>query len=205
MGTVESDISKHFGYLSSRVFGAWLAQITQLEGDVLFYLGILIVGVLIYLILAAMEAGHKEAPQAAPAPNKPSKSTYSAVISSYDEMRKRLLIDAPKGLRIPLGIAVAFLLCGIVGDWAYDFFVLLRIDVFTTCVIVLSAIWKAERSNHWLGVLLAIVVLYNPLLPIHLHKETWSWLNGLTFLVLGVLSVALTPTKPHAASLPQST
>jgi hypothetical protein len=212
MGTVESDIGKYLGYMFSRFFGNWLAQNPQLQTYVWPILGVLLVGV---LMLAAIQAGrNREVPQPEPASNNASTRHRTLSIGIelqhvcrnllfyFREIGERLKIEAPKGLRIPLGISIASLLCGVVGEWPYDFFVLLRVVVFTTCIIALATIQKAERSNNWLGVLLATVVVYNPLLPIHLHKSTWSWLNCLAFIVLGVLYVSLKPTEPNSEYLP---
>jgi hypothetical protein len=68
--------------------------------------------------------------------------------------------------------------------------VLLRVVVCTTCIIAVGGIWKA-RTTIWLWVLIATAVIYNPLLPIHLHQSTWIWLNWAALFAVGVLCSAL--------------
>jgi hypothetical protein len=215
MGELGSDIGRYLGYMFSRLLGQWLAQNPQFETYVWLGGGVTLVGVLIYLLDTAIQASrNNEVTQPEPAPNNTSKpvteiqhsgiklrNSYKAVLSRIHEKRQRLEIESPKGLRVPLSISAVFLLCGVFGDWPYDFFVLLRVVIFTTCIIVITTLWKTERSNNWLGVLLATMVVYNPLLPIHLHKATWSWLNGLAFLVLGLLYASLKPTEPRSEYL----
>jgi hypothetical protein len=43
-------------------------------------------------------------------------------------------IDAPAGLRIPLVISVLLLMIAILADMQFDFYVLLRIFIFVTCI-----------------------------------------------------------------------
>jgi hypothetical protein len=43
----------------------------------------------------------------------------------------------------------------------------------------------------------SIALLYNPLLPIHLHRDTWAWINIATVAVFCALTALIrAPTKP---------
>jgi len=127
-------------------------------------------------------------------------STNKTSLTVFQKVVEYFRVEAPKGLRIPLGISLVFLICAVVGDWPYDFFVLLRVVIFTSSIIALVAIWKADRSSNWLGVLLATVVIYNPLLSLHLHKSTWNYLNWAAIIVLGLLCSVLKPEQPSSGS-----
>jgi hypothetical protein len=105
--------------------------------------------------------------------------------------QRRWEIKAPKSLRIPLGISLLMLLFAALGDFPYDFFVLLRVVIFVTCGLAFISIWKSKRTSSWLWVLLLIAVLYNPLLPIHLHRITWIWLNVTALIALGLFRAVL--------------
>jgi hypothetical protein len=108
-------------------------------------------------------------------------------------------ITAPVGLRIPLAISVVALTIAVIGDMPYDFFVLLRVLIFVTCVACLTALRKAGRqSTIWLWVIVTAAVVYNPLLPIHLHRETWEWMNIATIPVFCVLAVLIKGTQRTA-------
>jgi hypothetical protein len=79
-------------------------------------------------------------------------------------------------------------------DMPYDFFVLLRVLVFLTCVILLAALWKAQLVSGWFCLVTGIALLYNPLLPIHLHRDTWSWINIVTIVFCALVALIRTPT-----------
>jgi len=128
------------------------------------------------------------------------RNTCRNSLNHIQQKVKRLKVEAPKSLRIPLIISLGFLIFAVSGNWSYDFFVLLRVVIFTTCIISLVAIWKANRSSNWLGVLVAIGVIYNPLLALHLHRPTWNWLNWVAIIVLGLLCNLLKPEQPESDS-----
>jgi hypothetical protein len=128
-------------------------------------------------------------------------TAYGTLLGSFQNMVRHLEIEAPKSLRIPLIASLVALLCAVVGDWSYDFFVLVRVLIFMTCIVATVAIWKGNRSTSWLWVLVSITVLYDPLLPIHLHKPTWSFVNSVIFIVLGVLCVVLKVAPPAPTAL----
>ena len=108
-------------------------------------------------------------------------------------------ITAQAGLRIPLAISIAALAIAIIGDMPYDFFVLLRVLIFVTCVACLTALRKAGRQGAiWLWVTATAALVYNPLLPIHLHRETWEWINIATIPVFCILAVLIKGTQRTA-------
>ncbi len=105
--------------------------------------------------------------------------------------KRPLEVRAPKSLRIPLGVCLLMLLFATLGDFPYDFFVLLRVVIFVSCALTLTSIWKSKQASSWFWALLFIAVLYNPLLPIHLHRTTWIWLNISAIVVLVLFCAVL--------------
>jgi hypothetical protein len=204
MGAIESDITRYLGYLFSRIFSKWINQHPEFQPYFWLVFGSVFVIALTVAVVLYDQSSEEKTVQPGTANETstgqqtlsifpPIRHAYETLLHVFRETIQRLKIETPKNLKIPLFISLGFLLFAIVGDWPYDLFVLLRVIIFTTCVMLLVAIWKANRTTNWLGVLFATAVLYNPLLPIHLHKTTWSWLNALSFIVLGLLCSVLTP------------
>lgn len=120
---------------------------------------------------------------------------FQDVTSEFQDLRRRLRVVAPKSLRIPLLASLSALALAVFGDLPYDFFVLLRVLVFITCCMSLAIIWRYDRTSNWIWVFISIAVLYNPFLLIHLHKSTWSWINFIAFIVLGLFCLILKPIE----------
>ena len=114
-------------------------------------------------------------------------SPWRGLINSSRRLCKCEGIEAPDKVRIPLAISLIALTGAVVTTWSYDFFILLRVVVFMTCAIAVTAIYKVNRSSSSLWALASIGVLYNPLLPIHLHRPTWGVLNCVVVLMFGLL------------------
>ena len=99
----------------------------------------------------------------------------------------RVSIEVPTGLRIPLVMSVLALTVAIFADIQYDFYVLLRVLVFVTCIACAAALRKDQLSTAWFWVMVAIAMIYNPLLPLHLERGTWEWINIATIPVFCLL------------------
>jgi hypothetical protein len=107
--------------------------------------------------------------------------------------RSEYAVNIPAALRWPALVCLASLLIAIAADVPYDYFVLLRVLVFMTCAAIAYVLLKRNTVGTWFAFAAGIGVLYNPLLPIHLHRETWEGINILTvpyFLALTILITA---------------
>jgi hypothetical protein len=89
--------------------------------------------------------------------------------------------------RVPLLLSTAALAVAVFGDMPYDFFELLRVLVFVTSLIVIVALWKAKILSGWMWLTVSVAILYNPLMTIHLHRDTWVWINIATIIMFGTL------------------
>ena len=69
-------------------------------------------------------------------------------------------------------IAGAMLLLAIPSIWPYGFFQILR-WVVTGIAIYNGNIAHKIHSGFWLWTMVIIAILFNPIIPIHLAKETW--------------------------------
>ena len=86
----------------------------------------------------------------------------------------------------PILVSIVLLLLAAIGSWPYDFYVLLRVVIFVVCLIQFFGEASLKTSSGWFFVILGVGILYNPLLPIHLHRDTWAALNWATLAVLAV-------------------
>lgn len=93
---------------------------------------------------------------------------------------------------IPAAIAAVMLL-GALGKWPYDYYRLLR---WVTCVAaVFVAYCGYAWKRYWATWLFGFVaVLFNPLLPAHLSRQTWQ--------IIDVASAALFATSIGALRKP---
>lgn len=88
-----------------------------------------------------------------------------------------------KKKNILLLVATVFLLLALFDGWQYGFFTLLR---FVVCVVTAYMAWLAyeNKKEWWVWIFGFVVVLFNPLVPIHLDRETWWIIDLITGLFL---------------------
>ncbi len=144
------------------------------------------------LISEAVRIKNPASPPAAPRPSNFAVIQTRAQVS-YIDLLARYALDVPAGLKIPVAISVAGLVLAAFMDMPYDFYILLRVLVCLTCVIVAVPLWRSEMAGAWFWAAVGIAVLYNRLLPVHLHKGTWEWLNIATIPVFAALFLIIKP------------
>jgi hypothetical protein len=144
---------------------------------------------IVWIISAEAIKKRQEAPkQVKPAvPRSELFSAFSELVTALRGYLRRKAVPAPKALRATLVLCVIVLVIAIVGDMPYDYFILLRVLIFVTGIVVLTAVWKAKRTAGLFWLVVAMLVIYNPIAPLHLHKDTWIWVNLLTVPLLGLL------------------
>ena len=82
-------------------------------------------------------------------------------------------------------VAVLFLF-GTVGKWPYAYYQLLR---WVVCGVAIYSAYNSYESkrNGWTWIFGIIAVLFNPIMPFYLQKETWLILDIATAFVLLIL------------------
>jgi len=95
-------------------------------------------------------------------------------LSSGATLLNRRVIES-NGL-IPAIVAGGFLLLALPSHWPYFFYVLMRL---TVCAIALYLAHNAFTGSRkmWVWLFGAIAVLFNPLIPIRMHRSDWSALD----------------------------
>jgi hypothetical protein len=96
-----------------------------------------------------------------------------------------------KPIIITLLIGAAMLLLAMPSIWPYGYYILLR---WAICGISVFVAYNAYKWNYkgrvW--ILGFIALLFNPLIPVHLDKETWAFVD---LLVAGVYLVGIFKIK----------
>jgi hypothetical protein len=58
----------------------------------------------------------------------------------------------------------------------YGYYTFLRISICGFCGLV-ALFCIAERSLAWASAFALIAILFNPIIPVYLKRETWFWLD----------------------------
>lgn len=87
-------------------------------------------------------------------------------------------------------IPAGMLLLAITGRWPYGFFILLR-WVVSGCALYVATAAHHQKSSGWMWIMVGIAVLFNPLIPIHLRRDTWQVIDFVAAAVFVGAGVAL--------------
>jgi hypothetical protein len=91
--------------------------------------------------------------------------------------------------RISALVSIVMLCLAVYGRWSYGFYVLLRI------VVSLSAAYLALKAHAckkilWACAMGGVTILFNPLIPVRLHRADWFVLDLLTAATLAIATIA---------------
>ncbi|MFW9851823.1 MAG: DUF6804 family protein [Candidatus Thorarchaeota archaeon] len=90
--------------------------------------------------------------------------------------------DIQKQIFIPSMITSVLLLIAIFPIKQYSFFILLRWVVFISAIYVGYFMCQAKKPT-WVWIMGIIVVLFNPIVPIHLSKGIWQAIDFVTAII----------------------
>ena len=85
---------------------------------------------------------------------------------------------------IPCIVAAAFLILALL-DWPYGYYQLLRLVVTGAAVWVAYILYTAKKTGLMITFII-IALLFNPLIPVHLDRQTWKVIDllcGLFFII----------------------
>lgn len=92
-------------------------------------------------------------------------------------------------------LAVAILLVALF-DMPYGYYTLLRLVV---TLVSLLTIWHAvafSRPPLWVGVLSLVAILFNPVVPVYLPRETWIFIDLAVAAVMALYAMTLPRSVP---------
>lgn len=81
--------------------------------------------------------------------------------------------------KTPIVISIVMLLIALLPDLPYGYYTLLRLVVCGTSAYM-CVMASANGSSPWTWVCGALAVLFNPVIPIHFDRSTWSFIDVLT-------------------------
>jgi len=91
-------------------------------------------------------------------------------------------------------IPAALLLSAVYGRWPYSVYILMRI-VVCGCAIYLALRSTRTGRTAWVWILGGMAVLFNPVLPIRMHRSDWQVVDFISAAVL-VAHAVLTRDSP---------
>jgi hypothetical protein len=78
-------------------------------------------------------------------------------------------------LPLPLWLIPGLMLLAALGPWPYGYYVLLRLVV---CLASIAIAWRLRESNApVMWALVALAILYNPVVKIALARQVWMVVN----------------------------
>jgi len=80
-------------------------------------------------------------------------------------------------------MAILLLVAAVFGRWPYGFYTFLRLFVCGTSAY-LAFVTFAAKSRVWPWLMGGLAVLFNPLVPIHLHRTSWQFWDALAAILL---------------------
>lgn len=101
-------------------------------------------------------------------------------------------------LRRNLSLGVAFALFLAIFDWGYGYYNILRIAI---CLIGIYLAYELPKGQIWQKVLvISAVIIWNPVAPIELQKETWIIWDLVFALVFYWISRSFSEDQPKRIS-----
>lgn len=94
---------------------------------------------------------------------------------------------------------MVFLLLAIFSRWRYDVYVFLRVVVCGSAVYVAARAHSMRRSG-WVWIMGAVALLFNPFLPVRLHRSGWQVLNFVAVVVFAASMLALRAREDRGRS-----
>jgi hypothetical protein len=84
---------------------------------------------------------------------------------------------------IPSCISIAMLLLAIPPIWPYGYYTLLRWVVCGTSLFIAYTAYGLNRK-FWMWLIGLVAILFNPLIPVYLDKETWVVIDVVVAVVI---------------------
>ena len=91
-------------------------------------------------------------------------------------------------MKTPLIIACLLLLIAI-APMPYGYYQFLRIAITIVAGITAYDLYE-KKQNNWLFAFVLIMILYNPIIEIHLNKANWKPINIITAVFFGIFALA---------------
>jgi hypothetical protein len=94
--------------------------------------------------------------------------SWAQIVFDYQTLKRTAFI--------PALVAAGFLLLAAFSHWPYAFYILLRVTVCAIGLYLAHNSFVAGRTL-WVWIFGAVAVLFNPLVPMRMHRSDWSIVN----------------------------
>lgn len=189
------EIGESLGKFISRALARELSRnpfFAEYEWPILFGIGLSVIAAVV--LEQRVSQKKKLTPVVAPKRDTKPEPSRHTISRSFEQF----LLPISLKTKLPLLLSTVALVVAIFGDMPYDFFELLRVLVFVTSLIVIAALWKAKILSGWMWLTFSVAILYNPLMTIHLHRDTWVWINIATVIMFVALIASIRGQKSVA-------
>jgi hypothetical protein len=97
------------------------------------------------------------------------------------------------GLYVAWLIAAVMLILAVIGQYPYGFYKLLR---WICCAVFVYSAFKAQEEDRiaWAWIFGALAVLFNPIVLVHLQRDTWQIIDWITISVIVVAGIVFWPS-----------
>jgi hypothetical protein len=109
------------------------------------------------------------------------------------------LVKRIAGLYIAWLVAAVLLVFAATGRHPYNFYTALR---WICCAVFVYSAFTARETNRvpWAWIFGVLAVLFNPILPVHLRRDTWQTIDWATIAVIVIAAIVFWRPSVKAAS-----
>ena len=97
-------------------------------------------------------------------------------------LKKERMNNPQKQILLPSIIAMILLFIAIFPIKEYGYYILLRWVICLTSVYTVYFSYKTERI-YWIWIMGVVAVIFNPIIPLHLGKEIWRFVDFFVALI----------------------
>jgi hypothetical protein len=87
-------------------------------------------------------------------------------------------------------LASFFLLLAIIPDWNYNYYIFLRWGVSIVSLFVAWGFYKS-KLDFWAIIFGIIAVIFNPIFPVYLKRDTWTLIDLITAILFILVSFSV--------------
>ena len=111
---------------------------------------------------------------------------------------EKMKVDPALRVAIVVKLVAAGMLFGALARHGYDYYILLR---WVVCGVAAYAAFRASEvgKKGWAWALGIVALFFNPIIPVHLTRETWAPIDvgAALLLLVSIVAVDLRPRSPR--------
>jgi hypothetical protein len=96
--------------------------------------------------------------------------------------------------KTPIFISIVMLFLAIIYNHPYGYYQILRFVICGTTIYLAYQCYN-YKYNRWLWLLGAIIILFNPLIPIHMDRDSWQLVDTIIVIIFCVFLIKFRKNK----------